>query len=126
VNGLLSQDPAKGDLFQFGEQNIESIAAIIKEIEPVNKLCARVTCLDYNPAVFSPGEVPAWSPVFSEPTPFTPSYPPVPLIISVNLEDSTTTQKPDGTFLLRVGITYSISSSSLVKAENIQPEYFTY
>ena len=125
IDGLLSSAPAAGDLFQFGELDAESIPAIIKEIEPVDKLCARVICLDYAPAVFDADteEVPEWDPVFNEPTALARSTPPVPQIISGDVDDMQITRKPDGTYIIRIGINYIIGSSVLKAAEYIQVEF---
>jgi hypothetical protein len=91
----------------------------------VDKLCARVICLDYAPAVFDADteEVPEWDPVFNEPTALARKAPPIPQIKSGDLDDFQIIRKSDGTYLIRVGINYVIPSSSLLPAEWVQVEF---
>lgn len=55
--------PAAGDLFLFGLLNRESVELVVKSIEPVKDLAARLTLVDHSPAIqdASDGAIPAFN-----------------------------------------------------------------
>lgn len=47
-----SYNPVPGDLFMFGELGEESVELIVQSIEPAGNLTARITLVDYAPAIY--------------------------------------------------------------------------
>jgi predicted phage tail protein len=119
VNGLLATVPAAGDLFMFGEADEESKPAIIKSIEPLDKMCFKVNCIDYAPEVFATDSEtpPAWTP-----NPRASIVPPVPEITNVLSDQSVMIRDPDGRFRLRIAVNYNIPSGK-VAASEVQAQY---
>jgi hypothetical protein len=62
-------DIAAGDLALYGENGRESVALIVRAIEPQGDLAARITCVDAAPAIHSAdaGTIPAFSSQMSTP-----------------------------------------------------------
>lgn len=82
TSGGSNVDP--GDLYQFGEQNIESLEVIISAIEYIDDLGAQVTCVPYSPAIYnSATSIPAYTTVLSEPISTSFVGPPRPSIKSI-------------------------------------------
>lgn len=63
--------PAVGDLFLFGTLNEESVDCLVKSVEPLGDLQARLTMVDYAPAVFDAETLPFgdWESQITEPPP---------------------------------------------------------
>jgi predicted phage tail protein len=55
---------APGDLYVIGLQDEEAVKLLIRGIEPIGDLAARITCVPYHPAVYTAhlGTVPDWDP----------------------------------------------------------------
>jgi len=125
IDGLLAKTPHAGELFQLGEMGIESIPAIITHIEALSKLSARITCLDYSPAVFTAdqGPIPPWDPVFNQ-TPLASVLPPIPIIISSVSDESVMIREPGGRDKYQIAIHYRIPSSAQVQANEVQGRYY--
>jgi len=68
---ISSNKPAAGDTFMFGELNSESVDCLVKAIEPLPGLQARLLLCDYAPAVFDAENKPfgTWSSQITEPPP---------------------------------------------------------
>lgn len=49
---ISANKPADGDLFMFGELNSESVDCLVKHVEPIGNFQARLTLVDYAPALF--------------------------------------------------------------------------
>ena len=63
--------PAEGDLFMFGELNSEAVDCLVKHVEPIGNFQARLTLVDYAPALFDAESKPfgAWESKITEPPP---------------------------------------------------------
>ena len=73
-----------GDLFQFGEQNIESLEVLIAGIEYLDDLAAAVTCVPYSPAIYNAANaIPEYTTILSDPVSASFNGPPRPFISSV-------------------------------------------
>lgn len=70
----LDPQPEAGDLFMFGEAGSEAIDLVVKEIEPLDELNARLTLMDAAPGVLTAqtGTIPAYSPQITIPPPNNP------------------------------------------------------
>jgi hypothetical protein len=81
-----------GDLYQFGEQNIESLEVLVAAIEYIDDLAASVTCVPYSPAVYnSAATIPPYTTVLSAPVSASFIGPPIPKISQV-ISDETALQ----------------------------------
>jgi len=73
-----------GDLFQFGEQNLESLEVLIAGIEYIDDLAAVVTCVPYSPDIYnSAATIPAYTTILSTPVSASFVGPPRPTISQV-------------------------------------------
>lgn len=73
-----------GDLFQFGEQSLESLEVLIAGIEYIDDLAASVTCVPYSVDIYnSAATIPAYSTVLSTPVSASFVGPPRPTISQV-------------------------------------------
>ena len=130
IDGLLAQVPngdeehPSNDLFQFGELQAESIPAIIKSIEPVDKLCAKITCLDYAPGVFNADTelIPEWNPIVTLPY-LADNRPSVPEITNIISDESVVQRDPGGRFRFRIAVNFRHTSSRKVNAQYVQCQY---
>lgn len=61
--------PAEGDLFMFGELNSEAVDCLVKHVEPIGNFQARLTLVDYAPALFDAESKPfgTWESKITEP-----------------------------------------------------------
>lgn len=53
TSSVTTTQAAAGNLFMFGELSEESVDLIVQSIEPAENLTARITLLDYSPAVYN-------------------------------------------------------------------------
>jgi len=73
-----------GDLFQFGEQNLESLEVLIAGIEYLDDLAAAVTCVPYSAAIYNAATtIPEYTTILSDPVSASFNGPPRPFISSV-------------------------------------------
>jgi hypothetical protein len=73
-----------GDLFQFGEQSLESLEVLIAGIEYLDDLAAAVTCVPYSPAIYNAANtIPEYTTILSDPVSASFTGPPRPFISSV-------------------------------------------
>lgn len=73
-----------GDLFQFGEQSLESLEVIIAGVEYIDDLAASVTCVPYSPAIYSSATtIPDYTTVLSTPVSASFTGPPRPTISQI-------------------------------------------
>lgn len=77
-----------GDLFQFGEQSLESLEVLIAGIEYIDDLAASVTCVPYSPDIYNSATIPAYSTVLSTPVSASFTGPPRPTISQVVSDQS--------------------------------------
>ena len=86
-SGGSNVDP--GDLFQFGEQNLESLEVLIAGIEYLDDLAAAVTCVPYSPAIYNAAnKIPEYTAILSDPVSASFIGPPRPFISSVVSDES--------------------------------------
>jgi hypothetical protein len=82
TSGGSNVDP--GDLYQFGEQNIESLEVLIAAIEYIDDLGAQVTCVPYSPAIYNSAiTIPPYTTVLSAPVSASFTGPPRPSITNI-------------------------------------------
>lgn len=82
TSGGTSVNP--GDLYQFGEENLESLEVLIAGIEYLDDLGAAVTCVPYSPAIYSSATtIPAYTTALSTPVSASFIGPPIPTISQV-------------------------------------------
>lgn len=82
TSGGSNVDP--GDLYQFGEQNIESLEVLIAGIEYLDDLAARISCVPYSPAIYnSATTIPPYTTALSAPVSASFIGPPRPTISRV-------------------------------------------
>lgn len=73
-----------GDLFQFGEQSLESLEVLVAGIEYIDDLAASVTCVPYSPLIYSSATtIPGYTTVLSSPVSASFIGPPRPTISQV-------------------------------------------
>lgn len=73
-----------GDLYQFGEQNLESLEVLVAGIEYLDDLAAAVTCVPYSPAIYNSAvTIPAYTTALSAPVSASFIGPPIPTISQV-------------------------------------------
>lgn len=73
-----------GDLYQFGEQNLESLEVLVAGIEYLDDLGAAVTCVPYSPAIYNSAiTIPAYTTALSAPVSASFIGPPIPTISQV-------------------------------------------
>lgn len=66
---ISANKPAGGDLFMFGELNSEAVDCLVKHVEPIGNFQARLTLVDYAPALFDAESKPfgTWESKITEP-----------------------------------------------------------
>ncbi len=70
-----------GDLYQFGEENLESLEVLIAGIEYLDDLAAKITCVPYSPAIYDAAKtIPPYTTVLSAPVSASFVGPPRPVI----------------------------------------------
>lgn len=69
TSSLTSTQGKPGNLFMFGDLSEESIECIVQAIEPMNNLTARLTLVDYSPAIYASDTetIPAWESQITSP-----------------------------------------------------------
>lgn len=101
----LSDGEIVGTLALFGETGMESVALIVKSIEPQNDLNAKLTCVDAAPAVHTVDT--AAMPVFSSVVGSAPEMqrPPAPVVGQIQSGTETLIRHADGSVTSRILIT---------------------
>ena len=119
-----------GDLFQFGEQSLESLEVLIAGIEYIDDLAASITCVPYSPEIYnSAATIPAYSTVLSSPVSASFVGPPRPTISQVISDQSalqvTSTGSIIPTILLYVqpGKTAAVSDGTVTRTSFFQARY---
>ncbi|BAQ18295.1 host specificity factor TipJ family phage tail protein [Methyloceanibacter caenitepidi] len=98
--------PVAGDLFLFGLQGSESVELVVKAIEPVKDLAARLTLVDHAPAIqdASEGAIPAFDSQITR----LPRYslrPDIPEIETIQSDITVAVRGDDGSVAERVVVT---------------------
>lgn len=113
-----------GDLFQFGELDLETAPMIITRIEPGENMTARVVMADAQPGVWTAdeGEIPPFNSYITTPVaprqkiPATPSF-------SLRSDDTAVERFSDGTLIERIAVSLSRPSASDVALSHWQCEW---
>lgn len=94
-----------GDLALFGESGTESVALIVKSIEPRGDLTARLTCVDASPAIYQAdtGEIPAFNSYVTLPDELV--RPPAPVLLTAQSGEEALIRASDGSLTTRILIT---------------------
>uniref|UniRef100_UPI003340AEDE host specificity factor TipJ family phage tail protein n=1 Tax=Methylibium sp. TaxID=2067992 RepID=UPI003340AEDE len=118
--------PAVGDLVQFGELGAESVELLVRSIEPGADMSARISFVDYAPAIQTSdsGSIPDFDPQITTPPAINRPRPPKPVILSIDSDEDALIRSSDGTLISRILLSVTvIQSQGLVPAEVIQTRY---
>lgn len=118
--------PAVGDLVLFGELGQESVELLVRSIEPGPDLTARLSFIDYAPAVQTSdtGTVPVSDPQITVPPAAHRARPPSPYVVSIDSDEGALIRASDGTLTSRILIGVALDQSAgNVAAEIIQARY---
>ena len=114
--------PQIGDLAMFGEHGSESVELIVRGIEPGRDLTARLTLVDYAPAVFN-ADSEAIPPFDSQITaPAAAGTPPVPRIIAVSSDESALEIGDNGALRPTIRIAFDIPGRFRTIVTNVAAE----
>ena len=115
--------PAVGDLVMFGELGLETIAAIVKEIQHDKDLMARITALHYNAAIYNAdqGTIPPWTSNITMP-PQVNRATPIPVIEAIKSDESVLTRDVDGSLTAHIVLTVRYVSGA-VQADWLEVQY---
>lgn len=118
--------PTVGDLVLFGESGTESVELVVRSIEPLPDLAARITFQDYAPAIqtAATGEVPEFDPQITLPPVVNRDTPPRVQVLSVDSDEDVLIRASDGTLTSRILVAVALDQASgTVAAEIIQARY---
>ena len=96
--------PEVGDLCPFGESGLETLDCVVKAIEPVTDMAAKITLLNYAPEIqdADTGTIPNWVPQITAPPQFIRETPPVPVVEKLNSDEFVMEFAPDGSLRSRI------------------------
>jgi hypothetical protein len=96
--------PDVGDLLFFGVSGLEYLDCVVKEIEHNNDYVAKLTLVDYAPAIFTAdtGTIPAYDSKITNQLPQTNNPPSTPNISGMRSDESVLLRLPDGTLQSRI------------------------
>ena len=114
VTGLV---PAKGDVFAFGIEDLETKAVIITDIRSSANATAQIAAVDYAPNVYSDEEAPEWTANVTRSPWIAPSAPQAPTILFVDSDESVLTTDIDGSLVARIQIIYALASGNVLADE---------
>lgn len=100
--------PEVGNLVGFGRVNQESVELLVRSIEPGEHGTARITAIDYAPAVYTSdaGNIPPFDPQITQPVDWTQLRPMPPIVLAIET----------GSRALVMGIDGSLRSRILISA----------
>lgn len=99
-----------GNLFMFGSLNAESVDCIVQSVEPMDNLTARLTLVDYSPAVYdSDTEVipPFNSQITKPPVLLLPTVTQRPSITGFKSDESVMSLTPGGDYLYAIRVSFN-------------------
>ena len=112
--------PDVGDLCFFGEAQSETIECIVTKIEAGPDLTAKITMVDYAPAVQNADHtLPPWDSNITLP-PIVNRPPPAPVIISTNYAAFWANKRPDGSADIRLTVVFEPGSKFAQSSVDIQ------
>lgn len=118
--------PAEGDLVLFGESGSESVELVVRSIEPLADMGARVTFQDYAPAIQTAdsGEVPEFDPQITLPPIVNRATPARVQVLSIDSDEDALLRASDGTLTSRILLSVALDQSTgNVQAEAIQARF---
>lgn len=118
--------PAVGDLVQFGENGSESVELLVRSIEPGTDMTARLSFVDYAPAIQTSdsGTIPVSDPQISIPPAENRARPPTPFVVSIDSDEDVLIRASDGTLISRILLALQVDQlSATTPAELIQTRY---
>ena len=121
-----STGPAVGDLALFGISDSESVELVVRSIEPIADMGARITCQDYAPEIFDAdtGSIPTFDPQITLPAVANRATPPRVQVLSVDSDEDALIRSSDGTLTSRILLSVALDQSSgNTQAEIIQGRY---
>lgn len=109
--------PQADDLYMFGEAGLETVDVVIKGIEPLGGMSARITCVDAAPAVRETAAVtiPAYTPRITIPPVINPKPPETPSAYKITPETEDGDSKP-GSAKIGMRIRFAARSSKRSRA----------
>lgn len=118
--------PAVGDLVLFGVSGAESVELVVRSIEPIADMGARITFQDYAPEIqtAASGEVPEFDPQITLPPVVNRDAPPRVQIRSISSAEDALIRASDGTLTSRILLSVALEQGTgTVPAEVIQVRY---
>ena len=115
--------PIVGDLFLFGESELEAIDLIIKSIQPNSDLSAIVTAVSYNEAIYEAdqGPIPEFDSQMSLPLDWW-----LPIVDDVRSDGSALLMSADGSWISRILVTLWIPSLLSPLITGVEARYWLY
>jgi hypothetical protein len=112
--------PQVGDLVVFGEVGNVTRDLIVLGIEPGREMSAKLTCLDYAPAIYAAdqGAIPPFASLLTPIPGMT-----VPVIAAMRSDESVLDRLPDGTLLPRVLVTFGLVSARSSTVGGVEVQY---
>ena len=111
---------ATGDLLLFGESDGYYQDLIIKNVEPMDDLSAKLILVDYNPDIYDDetvyGTIPAYDSNITIPVNWEGLPPPLPIIDGIVSDDSVLLIQTNGVYISQIVVAYGFAS-----AENTAP-----
>lgn len=97
--------PEAGDLVLFGETGSDSVELIVKSIEPLDDMKARLTCVDAAPAIHASdtGSIPPFSSHITVPPEL--KRPPSPVLASIQSDEGVLIRNTDGSLVQAIVVT---------------------
>ncbi len=97
--------PSPGDLALFGEAGSESVELIVKSIEPIDDMKAKLTCVDAAPAIHASdtGTIPPFNSQITVPPDL--KRPPAPVLATLQSDEAVLIQNADGSLTPAVVMT---------------------
>lgn len=120
-----ASSPAIGDLVAFGVLGSETVDGMIKSIEPGPDFTAKLTLIDYAPAIqqAETGTIPAYTSQITSPTKFQNQQPPRPIIDAVRSDEEVLVRGQDGGWQSRILISFHFASGAPLAAVGVQVRY---
>lgn len=119
-----------GDLFQFGEQSLESLEVLVAGIEYIDDLAAAVTCVPYSVDIYSSATtIPAYTTILSTPVSASFTGPPRPTISQVVSDEAALQVTSTGSIVpaillyVQAGKTAAVSDGTVTRTSFFQARY---
>jgi hypothetical protein len=117
--------PAVGDLVAFGLLNAETVDCLVKSIDPGPDFTAKLTLVDYAPAVQTAdtGTIPQFQSQITAPSKIAQLAPPIPVLDQVRSDEEVLVRGGDGSLQPRILISFHFASGAPLVAEGVQVRY---